>query len=199
MTSATYPSQAARNNRPLLIPNAQLGMLLFVATEIMFFVALISAYLVIKSKSGIRWVPPSDVVLPVEATAVNTLILLTSGFYIFLAGRAFASKVSSDLVKAKGYFFTGSLMGLVFVAIQGFEWSQLLAHGLTMTSGVFGACFFLLIGGHGLHAMAAVLVLFYTFMRLKRGLVTLDQLRSVQIFWYFIVGIWPFLYVLVYL
>ena len=90
-------------------------------------------------------------------------------------------------------------MGLVFVAIQGFEWSQLLAHGLTMTSGVFGACFFLLIGGHGLHAMVAVLVLFYTFMRLKRGLVTLDQLRSVQIFWYFIVGIWPFLYVLVYL
>lgn len=184
---------------PLLIPNAQLGMLLFVATEVMFFVALISAYLVIKATSGIRWVPPPDVTLPVEATAVNTVILLMSGVFFFFAGRSYASRDVSDRQKAKGYLTTAILMGTTFVVIQGFEWSQLLAHGLTITSGTFGACFFLLIGSHGLHAFVAVIALLFTLRRLHQGVLTLDQLRSMQIFWTFIVGVWPFLYVLVYL
>ena len=189
-------SRPSRVGNP--IPNAQLGMLLFVATEVMFFVALISAYLVIKASSGIRWVPPGDVTLPVAITAVNTAILLASGVFMVLATRAFEG-AGSDRDRSLKLFTASLVLGVAFVGIQGMEWVELLSHGLTMRSGVFGACFFLLIGSHGLHAFAAVIALLFTLRSFKRGTLTVDHFKAMQIFWLFIVGVWPFLYVLVYL
>jgi cytochrome c oxidase subunit III len=57
---------------------------------------------------------------------------------------------------------------------------------------------FLLIGTHGLHAAAAALALISLYVQLRRGTLKLDHLRAMQIFWYFVVGIWPVLYGLVY-
>jgi heme/copper-type cytochrome/quinol oxidase subunit 3 len=75
---------------------------------------------------------------------------------------------------------------------------RLIAYGLTMTSGIFGACFFLLIGTHGLHAAAAAVAMICLYRRLTRHALSLDHLRAMQVFWYFVVGIWPVLYGLVY-
>ena len=73
-----------RPAREALMPSAVLGMSLFVATEVMFFTALMSSYLVIKA--DIRgWAPPENVTLPVMATAFNTLVLMASGVLIVLA------------------------------------------------------------------------------------------------------------------
>jgi heme/copper-type cytochrome/quinol oxidase subunit 3 len=61
--------------------------------------------------------------------------------------------------------------------------------GMTMTSGIFGACFFLLIDTHGLHAAAAALITVYVYMLLTRNRLGPDHLRAVQVFRYFAVGI----------
>ena len=91
-----------------------------------------------------------------------------------------------------------TLLGEFFVVLQGYEWLRLLHYGMTMTSGIFGACFFLLIGTHGLHAAAAVIAMMWLYVKARRNTLRLDQLQAMQIFWLFVVGIWPVLYALVY-
>jgi heme/copper-type cytochrome/quinol oxidase subunit 3 len=84
------------------------------------------------------------------------------------------------------------------VCLQGYEWIHLIQYGLTMTSGVFGATFFLLVGSHGLHAASAVLTMFIVYQLMSRGRINRDHFKALQIFWYFIVAIWPLFYAVVY-
>ena len=90
------------------------------------------------------------------------------------------------------------MLGIGFVVLQGFEWMRLIAYGMSMTSGIFGACFFLLIGTHGLHAAAAAIAMGYLYLRLRRHQLRPEHVQAMQVFWYFVVGIWPVLYGLVY-
>lgn len=181
----------SRNSRKPLIPSSVLGMLIFVTTEIMFFFALVSAHTVIKSGSGL-WAPPESVRLPLLATGFNTLVLLSSGVFLWLAGRNFGKD------KARTYFALSIVTGLFFVCLQGYEWTHLIQYGLTMTSGVFGATFFLLVGSHGLHAASAVIAMIIMYQLMSRGRINRDHFRALQIFWFFIVLVWPLFYGLVY-
>jgi heme/copper-type cytochrome/quinol oxidase subunit 3 len=160
----------------------------------MFFMALVSAYIVLRAGTTGRWVPPHDVRLPVEATALNTLLLFLSGVALFFSGRALAR---SQPGFSRFAYLLALLLGTGFVIGQGYEWVGLIRYGMTMSSGLFGALFFLLIGSHGLHAALALLVMAWFFVFPGSGM-TLDRLRAVQVFWYFIVGVWPILYGLVY-
>lgn len=180
--------------RKPVVSNAVLGTLLFVIVEVMFFAALISAYLVIRSGAGLRWVPPGDVRLPVEATAINTLALLVSGVLMILATFWFSKKDA----KARWAFLGSMALGTAFVVFQGQEWIKLIHLGMTMLSGVFGACFFLLIGMHGLHAISAIMVMIYLWLKMEKGILKIEYMQAMTVYWLFIVGIWPFLYGLVY-
>jgi heme/copper-type cytochrome/quinol oxidase subunit 3 len=184
-------STGSRSSRKASIPNSVLGMLIFVTTEIMFFLALVSSHTVIKSTAGV-WAPPESVRLPLLATGFNTLVLLTSGLMLYLAGRNFGKE------KARTYFALSIVTGLFFVTLQGYEWVQLIRFGLTMTSGVFGATFFLLVGSHGLHAASGVLALMIVYRLMSRGRINHDQFKALQIFWFLIVAIWPIFYTVVY-
>jgi cytochrome c oxidase subunit III len=194
LTSHNLPA-AAHDRRAPLLDDSVCGMLIFVATEVMFFTALISAFVIIKA--GVEpWSPPVGVRLPVVATAANTVLLCLSGVFLYQAGRRFATEGPTAGVRI--LFGGAALLGACFVLFQGFEWVRLIAYGMTMTSGIFGACFFLLIGTHGLHAAAAATAMVHLYRRLIRHQLRPDQLRAMQVFWYFVVGIWPVLYGLVY-
>ncbi len=52
---------------------------------------------------------------------------------------------------------------------------------------------------HALHAVIALGVLAYAWIRLTRGWLVSSQLAAAEVFWYFVVGLWPFLYLVVYL
>ncbi|WP_141735415.1 cytochrome c oxidase subunit 3 [Oligoflexus tunisiensis] len=181
----------SRSSRKAAFPNSVLGMLIFVTTEVMFFLALVSSHTVIKSTAGI-WSPPESVRLPLLATGFNTLVLLSSGLLLYLAGRNFGKD------KARTFFALSIVTGLFFVTSQGYEWLQLIRYGLTMTSGVFGATFFLLVGSHGLHAASGVVALMIVYRLMSRGRINRDQFKALQIFWFFIVAIWPLFYAVVY-
>ena len=182
-----------------LIPNQVLGMLLFVGTEIMFFSGLISMHLLIRTGETI-WPPFGQPRLPVEATAFNSVVLLLSGLILYKAGRVYASPF---LRKRVHRMVTLSMaLGTFFVLFQGYEWVQLLGFGLTIKSSLFGAIFYVLIGMHALHVTGGLAVLVYAWAKIhpdnKQGMDP-DAFSAVRIFWYFVVGIWPILYVLVYL
>ena len=176
------------------LSNPVLATLIFVCSEVMFFAALISSFLIIKAGSGVVFVPPAQVKLPVIATGLNTAVLFLSGYLLHLAVVKFGR--SEERERALRFFAMAIFCGAVFVCCQGYEWIKLLSYGMSMTSGIFAACFFLLIGSHGLHAAATVIIMFYFYI--KREHLRLDNLKALRIFWFFVVGVWPLLYGLVY-
>jgi heme/copper-type cytochrome/quinol oxidase subunit 3 len=185
--------------RPQLpaIPSVVLGMLIFVLTEVMFFCALISAYMVIRSHVFGTWAPPGELRLPVAATAFNSLVLLTSGFMMVQSVRRIGQL--NGKASARQALLYALLLGAFFVVFQGYEWVHLISYGMSMTSGIFGATFFMLIGSHALHALVAVVAMAIVLRKLSQGKVGADGLKAMAIFWLFVVGVWPVLYCLVYL
>ena len=124
--------------------NAVLGMALFIFTEVMAFAGFISAYMVAENSAlpG-TWPPPGQPRLPVGSTLINTAALLLSGVVLQLAWRTFTARGASA---ARGLVGVALGLGVFFVAFQGFEWAQLLAQGLTLTSSRVGSFFFLIVG-----------------------------------------------------
>ncbi|MGD8280563.1 MAG: heme-copper oxidase subunit III [Gemmatimonadota bacterium] len=196
--SATYPMEQrpAPTKREPLVSNGVLGMLIFIFTEIMFFAGLISAHSIVRSQAaGQMWPPYGQPRLPVQETAVNTAALLASGIVLVIAWFAFRRERSS----AKIPLLLSILLGAFFVWFQGMEWAALLGEGLTMQSSSYGGFFYLIVGAHALHAVGAILALGWAWLRLNRDELTTQQLATVSAFWYFVVLVWPVLYVKVYL
>ena len=84
------------------------------------------------------------------------------------------------------------------MAFQGAEWVALIRQGLTLSSSTLGSFFYLIVGLHALHAVAALGLLAYTWLRLRQGWLAQSQLAVAQVFWYFVVGLWPILFAVVY-
>jgi heme/copper-type cytochrome/quinol oxidase subunit 3 len=96
---------------------------------------------------------------------------------------------------------TGAL-GLLFLIVQGYEWLRLIGFGLTVSSGVYGATFYTIIGCHGLHVFGAVVWLLAILIQAGRHKFSARRHTPVEIcamYWAFVVGLWPLLYGLVYL
>ncbi len=190
------PKSHRDNGRTPLLSSPVLGMLIFVVMEMMFFSALISSFSIIKA-GALFWPPPQQPRLPIEATAFNTLILITSAIFLFFANKAFAKPELR--ARAQKLLLLCFLSGSLFVLIQGFEWVRLIGYGLTMTSSTYGSFFYLIIGSHALHVISALIVLLCCLIRFKKKTVTPAFFHASQVFWYFVVGVWPILYILVYL
>jgi len=168
-------------------------MLLFTGTEIMLFAGLISSISILRG-SVLVWPPPGQPRLPVEETAINTAALLLSGVFMILARRRF----NNEPRQALGSMVTALVLGFFFVVLQGREWVDLLASGLTMTSSTHGSFFYLIIGLHALHAVVGLGVLSMGCWLLKKERLSAGGFGAIQVFWYFVVGLWPILYLRVY-
>lgn len=175
------------------IDNARLGMLLFIAAEVMFFAGLIGAYLVFRM-GVVTWPPLGQPRLPVLTTALNTLFLLGSGWTIWLASRMIQRQ------KAIRWEGVTLILGLVFLVGQGLEWWRLLQYGLTVEIGPYGFTFYMLVGFHALHVIGALLWRSADVLQASRsGTRAYRETDPSRMYWYFVVGLWPLLYGLVYL
>lgn len=179
-----------------LVSNGVLGMILFVFVEVMLFAGFVSAYVIVKSRApGSVWPPPNQPRLPFERTAVNTSALVLSGLLLLVAHRL----NEKGKPRVGGLLLAATLLGAAFVALQGVEWVALLAEGLTLTSSTYGSLFYTIIGAHAVHAVVALCALGWATARLRAGRLAKETLSTVALFWYFVVAVWPVLYVQVYL
>jgi cytochrome c oxidase subunit III len=181
--------------RRQLISSGVLAMLVVIMTEVMMFSGFISAFVILKSGAPQGWPPPGQPRLPFEETAFNTAALLASGVALYLANRAFPR----DLDRARRATLVALALGAFFVVFQGFEWVALIREGLTLTTSAYGSFFYLIVGAHALHAIVAIVALGCIWLRMQRAVLTRSQFHTVQAFWYFVVGLWPVLYLEVYL
>ena len=194
-TEVSLPRQPQRTKSP--VSNGIVGMLIFMVTEAMFFAALISAYMVIRAGLD-EWPPWGQPRLPVETTAFNTLVLLASGL-LMAYSRALLQK--NKILEGRQWLGISILLGTFFLISQGNEWVQLINFGLTVSSSVYGGLFYLIIGAHGFHVIGTLTVLLYAWNRLgdPENPISPETLFPFQLLWYFVVFVWPILYVLVYL
>jgi cytochrome c oxidase subunit 3 len=194
-TATVTPTELSPIERKKLIPSSVFGVTVFVLTEMMFFGGLISAYLIVKA-GNIMWPPPDQPRLPITLTAFNTLFLVGSGIMVYLSNKSLARGDNAASKKQLGVVI---LLGIVFVGIQGFEWMRMLGHGLTMTSSTYGSFFYMIIGCHALHVFGALAVLIGVFFKFSKPDFKHSSYWGIQVFWYFVVGVWPIIYILVYL
>ncbi len=185
------PEPAARQQ---VLPNGVMGMLLFVFTEAMVFAGMIAAHTIAKA-GATEWPPFGQPRLPVAVTLVNTAALLLSGLVLLWAHRLWKQSPAD----ARRPLLWATLLGIFFVAAQGREWVALLGEGLTITSSTYGGFFYLIVGTHAAHAVAAILGLVWAWRRAGTGRLTAGQFSTAAIFWYFVVLVWPALYLKVYL
>lgn len=187
--------RGGRERREPLIPSGIFAMLLFVFTEVMLFAGLISAHVVyVSSRVGEMWPPPGQPLLPFAETAVNTVALILSGLFLVAAQFAFSREGRRALLPLG----ISVLLGLFFVGFQGVEWLALIGEGLTLTSSTYGAFFYLIVGAHAIHAVVAVGCLVWALLRMRQGRLDAVQFGSVQVFWYFVVLVWPVVFFQVY-
>jgi cytochrome c oxidase subunit 3 len=177
------------------VDSAVIGTIIFVVAEIMMFAGLISGLAIIKAGTVGPWPPPDQPRLPIEATAFNTAMLLASGVALFFAQRAYARQP----IRARTPLGIAIGLGVFFVVFQGVEWVRLIGEGLTITSGSLGSFFYLIVGMHALHAVAAIIAMGAMWLRLVRMELSPGAFQAARIFWYFVVGLWPILYIQVYL
>jgi len=196
-TTATSPRFTMPPPRRRPANTAVFGMALFVFTEVMLFAGFVSAFIIVQSHTPPgAWPPPDQPRLPVARTALNTAALLLSGVALFVAGRRLRALDS----RAAAWWMAAALgLGGFFVVAQGMEWVALLGKGLTLTSSQLGSFFYVIVGTHALHAVAAILALAVAWQALLRGRLTRSWFGAVQLFWFFVVLIWPLLYWKVYL
>jgi len=179
--------------KPVMV-SGLLGTLIFIGTEVMFFAGLMSAFTIVRAGAlpGM-WPPPNQPRLPAEATVFNTIVLLGSGAMLLTAWLRYRKGK-----RAFGFSLAALVLGLAFLGLQGREWVALIAQGMTLTSSPLGSFFYLIVGVHGVHAVAACAVLVSVVTKLHRGIISNGHFFAAQAFWYFVVLMWPVIYLRVY-
>ena len=179
------------------ISNARIAVVVLLVAETMFFSGLIGAYLVFRGEAPF-WPPPDLPRLPLAVTWVNTIVLVASGFTMVNAVRA--ARRDRQAALRRDLAIT-ALLGITFLVIQGSEWVRLVGHGLTLSSGMYGATFYTLIGTHAVHVLGAVLWLALVGWWARGGHFNGGRDAAVEacaIFWIFVIALWIALFALVY-
>jgi cytochrome c oxidase subunit 3 len=172
-----------------------LGMLLFIASEIMLFGAFFTAYFFVRVVNDIDW-PQEPFHLPKFVAGVNTAILVTSSFTVHWALQSIKRDNRAGL--RAGLFLTLAL-GLVFLLTQVREYSRV---GFSPADGAFGTIFYGLTGLHGAHVFVGLTLLTVATTRAFRGHFSAAHHHGVEIpgiYWHFVDVMWIVVYVTIYI
>jgi heme/copper-type cytochrome/quinol oxidase subunit 3 len=143
------------------------------------------------------WPPPLQPRLPVGVTVANTVVLLASSAAMVLAVRALALASRRELVR---WLTVAAVLGVTFLSVQGWEWVRLVRFGLTMSSSPYGTTFYTIIGTHALHVAGALIWLLAVLGQTAAAPgPRASSVRGCALYWHFVVGLWPVLFVAVYL
>jgi cytochrome c oxidase subunit 3 len=173
-----------------------LGMLLFIASEIMLFGSFFTAYFFVRVVNGVDEWPPPPFELPVFVAGVNTTILLTSSFTMHWALQSIKRGNRAGL--QAGLVLTVAL-GLTFLLTQVREYSRI---GFAPHDGAFGSVFYGLTGLHGAHVFVGLTLLTFATVRAFRGHFTAEHHHGVEIpgiYWHFVDVMWIVVYTTVYI
>ena len=182
--------------------NSKLGIWIFLASEIMLFGGLFSAYIFLRLAA-----PPGDFAhwaseLSVPLATVNTLVLISSSVSMVMA---WASLKLNDLSKYKMYMGITLLCSLIFLVIKYFEYTGKFHHDIYPSSSTFMAIYFTLTGLHGIHIIGGMIVMIYFWLPIGYKMWETqpehfaNRVEVLGLYWHFVDLVWIFLFPVLYL
>ncbi|HEV2915996.1 MAG TPA: cytochrome c oxidase subunit 3 [Pyrinomonadaceae bacterium] len=179
----------------------KIGMWVALASIMMLFTALTSAYIV-RSRLGTAsdWQP---VPIPRMIWLSTSLIILSSA--TFEAARRFIKR--GDDRGYRRWLMATVALGLAFLATQLLAWRELVAQGIYLASNPHSSFFYLLTGVHGLHLLGGILMLGLLLARAwgsrrrdeRTSARQRDSVEAVALYWHFMDGLWIYLFLLLFL
>jgi cytochrome c oxidase subunit 3 len=185
------------HHSPIVQIGLRYGMALFIASEVMFFVAFFWAFFTssLYPVGGI-WPPkgihPFD---PFELPFLNTMVLLLSGTTVTWAHAALLEDNRKSLLIGLGLTI---LLGITFTCLQAWEYTHA-AFGFK--DGIFASTFYMATGFHGFHVIIGTTFLIVCLFRAIKGHFTPDHhfgFEAAAWYWHFVDVVWLFLFCCVY-
>ena len=173
------------------------AMWAFLSSELMFFGALISTFLLYRERTNGG--PGADELFDIPFTSVSSFVLLMSSLTMVLAHNAWER---NDQRQLRLWLLSTAGLGMVFLGGQIFEFATFVHEGLKLDTSPFGSSFYVLTGFHGAHVAVGVLML--TAMTIISFRVGLTKARGmnvelVALYWHFVDIIWIVIFTVVYL
>ena len=203
------------HHTPVVQLHLRYGMILFIASEVMFFLAWFWAFFsaalfpapveivdgaaqVISDATAVATWPPKgiEVLDPFGFPLLNTFILLCSGTTVTWAHHAM---IHDDREGLKKGLWCTILLGLLFTSIQAYEYIHA---PFAFKGNIYGATFFMATGFHGFHVIVGTIFLTVCLIRAYRGHFTPKQhfgFEAAAWYWHFVDVVWLFLFTSIYL
>ena len=172
-----------------------LGMVLFVASEAMFFGAFFAGYFTIKDNAKV-WPPPGIPHLKIDVATILTIILVASSLVIQLSLRSIRR---GEEGRSRVFLGITIALGITFLLLQLYDYSQL---GFGVKDGTFGTLFYVMTGIHMAHVFGGVVFLALVFGQAMGGSLSAsnhDSLAAGAIYWDFVDVVWLLLFTTFYL
>jgi heme/copper-type cytochrome/quinol oxidase subunit 3 len=180
--------------------NEKLGMWIFLGSEVMFFTALIGAYLILRFAHPQSWAGhPQQTPLNIPVTAGNTFLLICSSVTMV---KAFAAAQDGLQRHLRLWLLGTVLIGATFVGVQVYEYRELIGHGFIPSQSLFASTFYTMTGFHGFHVTMGVICMTFVTARAFMGRYTVTDHRGVEViglYWHFVDLVWIILFTIVYL
>nr|APL97356.1 cytochrome c oxidase subunit 3 [Thitarodes sp. XK-2016] len=184
----------------LVSKGLQWGMILFIISEVFFFLSFFWAFfhssLSPNIEIGMMWPPLSIISFnPFQIPLLNTIILLTSGITVTWAHHALMENNFTQ--STQGLFFT-VILGIYFTILQMYEYYEA---SFTIADSIYGSTFFMATGFHGLHVIIGTIFLMICLLRHINNHFSMNHhfgFEAAAWYWHFVDVVWLFLYISLY-
>ena len=183
------------------VPKLKLGMWVFLSSEVVLFGSFLGAYVFIRAASAV-W-PAPIAIHDIPLGTFNTLVLVSSGLTMFLAVLAIRE---GDQRKLLGWIAATFVLGAVFMGVKLSEWVNLgasgFALGTTPSMSLAASAYYIIVGLHGAHVTAGLLMMAYLMKKTTMGSYTKDSHEAIEnfgLYWAFVDIVWCFVFPLFYL
>ncbi len=186
------------------VPQGRLGLWILIAGEMVIFGGLIACYLLYRVRFPEWGAQAAHTSTPLGA--LNTLVLLSSSFFVV---KAHAAALKKELGKIKKWMGLTLLMGLVFLVIKSIEYYTEISHSFTLPGtemveqgngigATFWSFYYLMTGLHALHVIAGMVIIFVIMRAAGKGK-NLHRVELAGMYWHMVDLIWIFLFPLLYI
>nr|UVU30546.1 cytochrome c oxidase subunit 3 [Euceros kiushuensis] len=178
----------------------RLGMILFIISEIFFFVsffwAFFHSFLSPNIEIGMNW-PPSSIKIfnPYDIPLMNTIILLSSGISITWSHYCI---INNNLKESQKSLLITVLLGIYFTFLQYMEYKESM---FTISDSIYGTTFFMITGFHGIHVIIGTIFILITLIRLWNfhfSFIHFFGFEASSWYWHFVDVVWLFVYMFIY-
>lgn len=185
------------HHTPIVQLGMRYGMILFIASEVMFFLAFFWAFFDASLYPDTGVWPPADVepFAAFDIPLINTMILLLSGCTVTWAHAALLKGDRKNLINGLGVTI---LLGAAFTALQAYEYQHAT---FGFTDGIYSSTFYLATGFHGFHVLVGTCFLIVCWFRARAGHFKPDHhfgFEAAAWYWHFVDVVWLFLFICIY-